>query len=118
MVSDDKQASELEATQEELREVKLELGSAQEELEEAKKQLQNFETEREATQEQLRDVNAKLEEAKDRLKETPQCDLQKGKLTKWDIMYSCDYYNKVFTKALKRKLKSQWKSKKCKIYCF
>ena len=51
MVSDDKQASELEATQEELREVKLELGSAQEELEEAKKQLQKFETEREATQE-------------------------------------------------------------------
>ena len=118
MVRDDEQASELEATQEELREVKLELGSTQEELREAKRQLQNFESEREATQEQLRDVNAKLEEAKDQLKEPPQCDLQKGKLTKWDIMYSCDYYNKVFTKSLKRKLKSQWKSKKCKIYCF
>ena len=86
------------ANEEELNETKIELKSTALELFEIKAELGETELELVETKLEVKNVS-----------ET-RCALQKGFLTKWDVLYSCDYYNKTFTLRLYRQLQTTWAS--------
>ena len=86
------------STQEDLKEVRIELGATREKLTETTTDLEDTQAELEDTQYELRNVT----ESK--------CPLHKGKLTKWDIFYSPSYYNKTFTRRLYQQLRTTWDS--------
>ena len=82
------QGSPLSETQAELLELRGQLDSTLRELEEMKRKLQEKEAEAMKTE----------------------CVLQKGSITKWDVFYSCKYYNKVLTRKRHKKLRASWNS--------
>ena len=59
---------------------------------------------------QLDSTLMELEEMKRKLQEkeaeatNTECALHKGSLSKWDIFYSCEFYNKVLTRKLHEQL--------------
>ena len=57
---------------------------------------------------QLEETKKELEEIKAELNLTQTRSLQKGNLTKWDVFYFTDYYNKTFTRDLYRQLVGTW----------
>ena len=54
------------------------------------------------------DLKEELEEVKAELNLTQTRSLQKGNLTKWDVFYFTDYYEKTFTRDLYRQLVGTW----------
>ena len=82
------------------------------ELLEAKKELENG-TKRELDLSNIKtELENALQQAKKELENVPECDLQKGKLTRWDVLYSCNFYNKTFTRKLQKKFRSMWSGTK------
>ena len=94
----------LEEARTELQKVQDQLDSKLREIEDLKNKQQISEREHNGTKADLRETEANLEE-----KEFS-CPLKKGQLTKWDILYSCEYYNKVFTRRQQKKLRNTWRS--------
>ena len=98
--------------QEKLNEAQRTFHSKEEELSETKVELKStalelFEIKAELGETELELVETKLEVKN--VSET-KCALQKGFLTKWDVFYSCDYYNKTFTLRLYKQLQTTWAS--------
>ena len=91
------------ATQEELKVVRGELDDTKSELDDTKSELEDTKSELEDTKLELQNVT----ESK--------CALKKGNLTKWDIFYSPQYYNKPFTRRLYQQLRITWDSISSKI---
>ena len=91
------------STQEELVGVKERFNSTLEELVGVRKELG-------ATQGELNETRSDLQETKLELRNLTdsKCALKKGNLTKWDIFYSPEYYNKTFTLTLYQQLTSTW----------
>ena len=107
----------LNRTLEDLVEVQENFNSSQEELSAAREQIGTLREELNNTKTELKETKTELEETKIELEETKEdlmnvtqskCALQRGNLTKWDVFYSPDYYNKTFTRQLYRKLQSTW----------
>ncbi|XP_063678440.1 uncharacterized protein LOC134814284 [Bolinopsis microptera] len=72
-----------------------------------------------STQEELVATEGELNETRSDLQETnlelrnlteSKCALKKGNLTKWDMFYSPEYFNKTFTRTLYQQLTSTWDS--------
>ena len=121
--------TELEETKTEMEETKTELEETKTEMEETKTELEETKTEMEETKTELEETKTEMEETKIELEETKEdltnvtqskCVLQRGNLTKWDVFYSPDYYNKTFTRQLYRQLQSTWNtiSSKNFVTCF
>ena len=93
------------STQEELVGVQERFNSSQEELVGVRRELG-------ATQRELNETRSDLQETKLELRNLTdsKCALKKGNLTKWDIFYSPEYYNKTFTLTLYQQLTSTWDS--------
>ena len=93
------------STQEELVGVQERFNSTQEELVGVRRELG-------ATQGELNETRSDLQETKLELRNLTdsKCALKKGNLTKWDIFYSPEYYNKTFTLTLYQQLTSTWDS--------
>ena len=91
------------STQEELVGVQERFNSTQEELVGVRRELG-------ATQGELNETRSDLQETKLELRNLTdsKCALKKGNLTKWDIFYSPEYYNKTFTLTLYQQLTSTW----------
>jgi hypothetical protein len=98
------------------------LNSTQEELVGVRGNLNSSERELNKTKIELEETKSDLEETKLELKNLTEskCALMKGNLTKWDIFYSPEYYNKPFTRPLYRQLSETWDSisstKKFKLF--
>ena len=76
------------------------------ELQEAKKELENG-AKRESDLSNIKtELENALQQANKELENVPECDLQKGKLSRWDVLYSCNFYNKTFTRKLQKKFRS------------
>ncbi|XP_063683884.1 uncharacterized protein LOC134818309 [Bolinopsis microptera] len=95
---------ELNETRSELSGARRELGAMGGELNETKRLLEDTKLELEDTKFELKNVT----ESK--------CALQKGNLTKWDILYSPAYYNKTFTHRLYQQLTTTWDSISNKLF--
>ncbi|XP_063686140.1 uncharacterized protein LOC134819915 [Bolinopsis microptera] len=85
--------------------IKAEMENIKLELQEAKKELENG-AKRESD---LKTIKTELEKE---LANVPECDLQKGKLTRWDVLYSCNFYKKTFTRKLQKKFRKMWSKTK------
>ena len=96
--------------QEDFVEVQRNFNSSQEELSAARGQIGTLREELNNTKIELEETKIELEETKEDLMNVTQskCVLQRGNLTKWDVFYSPDYYNKTFTRQLYRQLQSTW----------
>ena len=110
----------LNRTLEDLVEVQGNFNSSQEELSAARGQIGTLREELNNTKIELEETKIELEETKEDLMNVPQskCVLQRGNLTKWDVFYSPDYYNKTFTRQLYKQLQSTWNtiSSKNEVY--
>ncbi|XP_063678481.1 uncharacterized protein LOC134814315 [Bolinopsis microptera] len=93
------------STQEELVGVQERFNSTQEELVGVRRELG-------ATEGELNETRSDLQETKMELRNLTEskCALKKGNLTKWDMFYSPEYYNKTFTRTLYQQLTSTWDS--------
>jgi len=98
-----KTKAELNGTKEELNKNKAELNGTKEELNETKAELNE-------TMGELEDKNTELEKTNQELKRLKENKLEKGNLTKWDVFYSSDYHNKIFTLQLYEQLQTMWES--------
>ena len=107
----------LNRTQTELLEVQGLFNSTQEALVGVKRDLGEMGGELNETRSQLEDTQLELEDTKLELKNVTEskCALQKGNLTKWDMLYAPAYYNKTFTRRLYHQLTSTWDSISSKI---
>ena len=114
--------SQLSTTLGNLVEVQGNFNSSQEELSTARGQIGTLREELNNTKTELEETKIELEETKEDLMNVTQskCVLQRGNLTKWDVFYSPDYYNKTFTRQLYRQLQSTWDtiSSKNFVTCF
>ena len=110
----------LNRTLEDLREVQGNFNSSQEELSAARGQIGTLKEELNNTRVELTETKIDLEMTKADLMNVTQskCVLQKGNLTKWDVFYSPDYYNKTFTRQLYRKLQNTWETISSKNYVY
>ena len=115
---------ELNETKVELEGVKKELGGMGGELNDTKVELEGVRLELgemggelNETKSQLKDTQLELEDNKLELKNVTEskCALQKGNLTKWDMLYAPAYYNKTFTRRLYQQLTTTWDSISSKI---
>ena len=99
-----------------------ELSAARGQIGTLREELNNTKIELEETKIELEETKIELEETKEDLMNITQskCVLQRGNLTKWDVFYSPDYYNKTFTRQLYRQLQSTWDtiSSKNFVTCF
>ena len=77
-------------------------------LEKTKEEKGALNLELEETKEELEEKKEELEDIKTELNLTQTRSLQKGNLTKWDVFYFTDYYNKTFTRDLYRQLVGTW----------
>ncbi|XP_063677941.1 uncharacterized protein LOC134813932 isoform X1 [Bolinopsis microptera] len=93
------------STQEELVGVQERFNSTHEELVGVRRELG-------ATEGDLNETKSDLQETKLELRNLTEskCALKKGNLTKWDMFYSPEYYNKTFTHTLYQQLTSTWDS--------
>ena len=100
----------LNRTLEDLVEIQGNFNSSQEELSAARGQIGTLREELNNTKIELEETKIELEETKEDLMNVTQskCVLQRGNLTKWDVFYSPDYYNKTFTRQLYKQLQSTW----------
>ena len=100
----------LNRTLEDLVEVQGSFNSSQEELSAARGQIGTLREELNNTKIELEETKIELEATKEDLMNVTQskCVLQRGNLTKWDVFYSPDYYNKTFTRQLYKQLQSTW----------
>ena len=109
------------STQEALVGVKRDLGVMGGELNDTKVELEGVKRELggelNETRSQLEDTQLELEDTKLELKNVTEskCALQKGNLTKWDMLYAPAYYNKTFTHRLYQQLTTTWDSISSKI---
>ena len=89
-----------------------ELLTVQERFNSTRKDLVGVRRELGATEGELNETRSNLQETKSELKNVTEtkCALKKGNLTKWDIFYSPEYYNKTFTRSLYLQLISTWDS--------
>ena len=102
-----------------LTEVQGNFNSSQEELSAARGQIGTLKEELNNTRVELTETKINLEMTKADLNVTQsKCVLQKGNLTKWDVFYSPDYYNKTFTRQLYRKLQNTWETISSKNYVY
>ncbi|KAL5269536.1 hypothetical protein ACHWQZ_G003134 [Mnemiopsis leidyi] len=108
----------LNRTLEDLREVQGNFNSSQEELSAARGQIGTLKEELNNTRVELTETKIDLEMTKADLMNVTQskCVLQKGNLTKWDVFYSPDYYNKTFTRQLYRKLQNTWETISSRLF--
>ncbi|KAL5269548.1 hypothetical protein ACHWQZ_G003145 [Mnemiopsis leidyi] len=108
----------LNRTLEDLREVQGNFNSSQEELSAARGQIGTLKEELNNTRVELMETKINLEMTKADLMNVTQskCVLQKGNLTKWDVFYSPDYYNKTFTRQLYRKLQNTWETISSRLF--
>ena len=115
------------STQEALVEVKRdlvviggELNDTKVELDGVKRELEAMGGELNGTKSQLEDTKLELEDTALELKNVTEskCTLQKGNLTKWDMLYAPAYYNKTFTRRLYQQLTTTWDSISSKIPVF
>ena len=109
----------LENSSLELNESKLLLKHTVLQLNEIKGVLENSSLELNKSKAELENSLLKLNESQIELENTKlelktalenECELRKGHLTKWDVLYSCPYYNKVFTRKLHKRLRTTWGS--------
>ena len=93
--------------------------SEKEELQASLTVLENSSLELNKSKAELENSLLKLNESQIELENTKlelktalenECELRKGHLTKWDVLYSCPYYNKVFTRKLHKRLRTTWGS--------
>jgi len=107
----------LNRTQTELLEVQGLFNSTQEALVGVKRDLGVMGGELNETRSQLEDTKLELEDTKLELKNVTEskCALQKGNLTKWDMLYAPAYYNKTFTRRIYQQLTTTWDSISSKI---
>ena len=86
--------------------------TVQERFNSTRKELVGVRRELGATEGELNETRSNLQETKLELKNVTEtkCALKKGNLTKWDIFYSPEYYNKTFTRSLYQQLISTWDS--------
>ena len=98
--------------QEKLNEAQRTFHSKEEELSETKVELKSTALELFEIKAELGETELELVETKLEVKNVSKtrCSLQKGFLTKWDVFYSCDYYNKTFTLRLYKQLQTTWAS--------
>ena len=110
----------LNRTLENLSELQGHFNSSQEELSAARGQIGTLKEELNNTKTELEETKIELEETKEDLMNVTQskCVLQRGNLTKWDVFYSPDYYNKTFTRQLYRQLQSTWDTISSKNYVY
>ena len=103
-------ALQLNGTIIELEQTRLQLNESNGQLENTALKLNQSNDELEKTALRLNQSNTELEKTALLLKKAreleTQCALQKGSLTKWDMLYSCEYYNKVLTRKLHKKLRT------------
>ncbi|XP_063676256.1 uncharacterized protein LOC134812682 [Bolinopsis microptera] len=101
----DETKSVLESSQLELNETQSVLESSILKLNETKSSLESSRLELNESQIELENTELELKTALEK-----ECELQKGHLTKWDVLYSCPFYNKVFTRRLHKQLRTTWGS--------
>ena len=103
---------ELDGVQERFNSTQEELVGVQERFNSTHEELVGVRRELGATQGELNETRSDLQETKLELRNLTdsKCALNKGNLTKWDIFYSPEYYNKTFTLTLYQQLTSTWDS--------
>ncbi|XP_063677943.1 uncharacterized protein LOC134813932 isoform X3 [Bolinopsis microptera] len=102
----------LNKTMTDLLKVQERFNSTQEELVGVQERFNSTQEELVATEEELNETRSDLQETKMELRNLTEskCALKKGNLTKWDMFYSPEYYNKTFTRTLYQQLTSTWDS--------
>ena len=107
--------SELNSTQDELQTVTGRLNRTEDKLQRTKVNMKSDFVRYNRTKEQLNTCSAALTDSKSQLEGARRFQ----NITKWDILYTGPYFNKVFTEDRLEKLKSSWDlmSKCTRMYC-
>ena len=113
---------ELNVTKRKLIETKLKLNETEIELESKKVELEGTKADLQSTREELNETRNELKHTEQRLVDVElqleepcreralNCSMTKGLLSKWDILYSRDFYNQIFTRQQHNKLRNVCRS--------